>query len=190
MIEESSSALPVKSVVMIGLMGAGKTNIGRRIARRLGLPFTDADEEIVKAAGRSVEDIFATLGEAAFRDGERKVIARLLNGDRQVLATGGGAFMNAETRERIRERGISVWLRADLDLLVERTSRRGGRPLLKDRDIRATLAQLMSERYPVYAQADIIVDSTSESPETTADRVMTALAALIDRDGRPPEPQP
>jgi shikimate kinase len=188
MIEDSPPTLPAKSVVMIGLMGAGKTNIGRRVARRLGLPFIDADAEIVKAAGRSVADIFETLGEAAFRDGERKVIARLLDGDRQVLATGGGAFMNAETRAHIRERGISVWLRADLDLLVERTSRRDGRPLLKNRDIRATLAELMTERYPVYAQADIIVDTSSEPPETTADRVLTALAAFTDREGRRPEP--
>ena len=170
------SALDVpRSIVFVGLMGAGKTLIGRRLATRLGLRFVDADAEIEAAAGCTIEEIFELHGEDAFRDGERRVIARLLNGPVHVLATGGGAFMNPETRRGIRERGISVWLRADLDLLLERVSRRDNRPLLKQGNPREILKRLMDERYPVYAEADIIVDSQDGPPGPTVERVYAAL---------------
>lgn len=177
-----------RTIVLVGLMGAGKTKVGRLLARRLGLTFADVDDEIVAAAGCSIEEIFERFGEAAFRDGERRIVARLLGGEPKVLATGGGAFLNAETRARIKERGLSVWLRAELDVLVERTSRRGGRPLLKNRDIRATLEKLMAERYPVYAEADIVVDSGRHSVDVTVERIVEALAshhqpATLGRDG-------
>src|SRR5262249_24308957 len=132
-----------RTIVLVGLMGAGKTNIGRRLAQRLGLPFVDADSEIEAAAGETIEEIFERRGEAAFRDGERRVIARLLGHPPHVLATGCGAFMDAETRGLIRERSISIWLRAELDHLVQRVSRRNNRPLLKRTDPRATLAKLI-----------------------------------------------
>lgn len=171
-------ALPLtsgKSVVLVGLMGAGKSSVGRRLAKILDLPFVDADEEIERAAGCSIEDIFRLYGEPAFRDGEERVIARLLESGPQVLATGGGAFMNPRTRKRIRERAISIWLRADLDLLVRRTARRGGRPLLAHGDPRATLERLMAERYPVYAEADMTVDTTDENIERMVDRILAGL---------------
>lgn len=164
-----------KPVVLVGLMGAGKTCIGRRLARRLGMTFVDADDEIVKAAGASVSEIFSRYGEAAFRDGERRVIARLLGSQGQVLATGGGAFIDPETRELIRQRGISIWLRAELDVLEKRTKGRSGRPLLATGDARATLALLMDARYPIYAQANLIVDTRDEPPEVTTGRVLNAL---------------
>jgi shikimate kinase len=162
---------------MVGLMGAGKTSIGRRLAARVGLPFVDADEEIEAAAGSSIEDIFERLGEASFRDGERRVIARLLDGPPIVLATGGGAFMDPQTRERIAAKAISVWLRADLDTLVRRTSRRNDRPLLKDGDPREILARLMDRRYPIYQQADIVVDSVDAPADETVQNVLDALTA-------------
>lgn len=165
-------------VVLVGLMGAGKSSIGRRLATRLDLPFLDADTEIEAAAGCTIPEFFKLHGEAAFRDGERRVIARLLEGPPCVLATGGGAFMDAETRARIARSGISVWLRADLETLVRRTSRREDRPLLATGDVQATLARLMGERYPVYEQADIVVDSDDGPPEATVDRVVAALAAF------------
>jgi shikimate kinase len=166
---------PGKSVVLVGLMGAGKSSVGRRLAKALDIPFVDADEEVERAAGCSIEDIFRLYGEAAFRDGEERVIARLLESGSQVLATGGGAFMNPHTRERIRRSAVSVWLRADLDLLVRRTSRRGGRPLLAHGDPRATLERLMTERYPVYAEADVTVDTTDENIERMVDRILASL---------------
>jgi shikimate kinase len=165
------------TIVMVGLMGAGKTSIGRRLAARVGLPFVDADEEIEAAAGSSIEDIFERLGEASFRDGERRVIARLLDGPPIVLATGGGAFMDPQTRERIAAKAISVWLRADLDTLVRRTSRRNDRPLLKDGDPREILARLMDQRYPIYQQADIVVDSVDAPADETVQNVLDALTA-------------
>lgn len=167
-----------KTIVLVGLMGAGKSTVGRRLAARLRVPFTDADSEIEKAAGCSVEDIFELHGEDAFRDGERRVISRLLDGPVQVLATGGGAFMDSETRERIREKAVSVWLRADLDLLTKRTARRRNRPLLKRGDPRQVLSRLMAERYPVYAEADIIVDS-GEGPHENV--VMEIIDHLLER---------
>jgi shikimate kinase len=168
------------SIVLVGLMGAGKTKVGRLLAQRLKMPFVDADDEIVEAAGCSIEEIFERFGEPAFRDGERRVVARLLDGEPKVLATGGGAFVDPDTRARIKRRGISVWLRAELDVLVKRTSRRGGRPLLKNRDIQATLEKLMAERYPIYAEADIVVDSGWHPVDITLQRVVDALAAFAE----------
>jgi shikimate kinase len=162
-------------VVLIGLMGAGKSSVGRRLARRLALPFVDADDEIERAAGCSIAELFERFGEASFREGERRVIARLLAGERKVLATGGGAFMDPLTRERVGRQGLSIWLRADLEVLVRRTTGREGRPLLKTGDPRETLALLMMKRYPVYAMADMVVDTADEPVETT---VATILAAL------------
>jgi len=170
---------PPRTLVLVGLMGAGKTCIGKRLAQTFGLEFVDADEEIEMAAGCSIEDIFARYGESHFRDGERRVIARLLDCPVHVLATGGGAFMDPRTREKIRERGISVWLRADIELLLRRVSRRNNRPLLKHGDQRATLERLIALRYPIYAEADIAVDSLDASPDATAERVVAALRAYL-----------
>jgi shikimate kinase len=172
----ASFALP-RTVVLVGLMGAGKTCIGRELSRRLGVDFVDADLEIEAAANCSIDDIFRLYGEKAFRDGERRVIARLLGNPAHVLATGGGAYMDAETRARIRERGVAVWLRADLDLLINRVGRRNNRPLLKEGDPRDILQRLIDERYPVYAEADIVVDSGREAPEVTVERVLAAIRA-------------
>ena len=168
-----------RTIVLVGLMGAGKSSIGRRLGAGLGCPFVDADREIEKAAGCAIEEIFERHGEAAFRDGERRVIARLLGDNRQVLATGGGAFMDPRTRAAIRERGISVWLRADLDLLVRRTGRRDNRPLLKGKDRRVILQELIEERYPVYAEADVAVDIDDSPPDVTTGRVRQALEAFL-----------
>ncbi|MGH6880556.1 shikimate kinase [Hypericibacter sp.] len=165
-----------RPLVLVGLMGAGKSCIGRRLAQRLRLPFVDADREIEQAAGCSIPEIFSRHGEQAFRDGERRVILRLLESPPFVLATGGGAFMDPRTRAVIREKAISVWLRADLDLLVRRTGRRGDRPLLQVDDPRAKLAELMSTRYPIYAEADLTVDSQDGPPDATLERVLAALA--------------
>lgn len=156
-------------------MGAGKTHIGRRLARRFGMPFTDADEEIERSAGLSVEQIFQQLGEPAFREGERRVIARLLDSGPVVLATGGGAFIDPDTRARIREKALSVWLRADLSILLLRTGGRSGRPLLAKGDPSATLSDLMAIRYPIYAEADVVVDTDDEPPDVTTDRVVAAI---------------
>ena len=168
-------ALGRKSVVLIGLMGAGKTAIGRRLAKRLDLAFTDADSEIEQAAGQHITDIFAEHGEAYFRDGEQRVIARLLENGPQVLATGGGAYMSEETRRNIARHGISVWLNADIDVLLERTGRRDNRPLLKVDDPEAVLKRLMEQRYPVYANADITVQSRDVAHEIIVDEILTAL---------------
>lgn len=164
-----------RTIVLVGLMGSGKTCIGRHLARRLELPFVDADEEIVGAAGIPVAEIFATLGESGFREGERKVIARLLDRSPHVLATGGGAFLDPGTRQLIRKRGVSIWLRASLDILDRRTRGRSSRPLLNVSDPRAVLESLMRVRYPVYAEADVVVDTTEEPAEATARNVLAAL---------------
>jgi shikimate kinase len=164
-----------RSIVLVGLMGAGKTSIGRRLANRLGLTFKDADAEIEAAAAATIPEIFERLGEPAFRDGERRVIARLLDGPVHVLATGGGAFMDADTRALIASRAVSVWLRADLETLVQRTGRSSHRPLLRNGDPREILARLMEQRYPVYAQADIVVQSDDRPAERTVDLVIAAL---------------
>lgn len=176
------------SVVLVGLMGAGKSAIGRRLASRLGIPFVDADEEIESAAGCSISDIFEIHGEAAFRDGERRVIARLLNRPPHVLATGGGAFMDPETRMAIRACGISVWLRADLELLVSRVSRRNNRPLLAGGDPREILQRLMNERHPIYAEADVVVESRDGPHEQTVEAVLGALGAHVEAQRREAAP--
>lgn len=170
-----------KTLVLVGLMGAGKTSIGRRLAARLDLPFVDADAEIEAAAGCTIDEIFARFGEQSFRDGERRVITRLLDDPVHILATGGGAFMDAETRRHIVEKGISLWLRADLDLLLARTARRNNRPLLKQGDPREILDRLIAVRYPVYARADIVVDSADVPLEEMVERVLTALGGHLDR---------
>ena len=156
-------------------MGAGKTSVGRKLAEKLDMAFIDADEEIVKAAGCSIDDIFELYGEKAFRDVEEKVISRLLEEGPQVIAAGGGAFMNPKTRALIAAASVSVWLRVELEILVRRTRRRGGRPLLKNKDPRTTLKKLIDERYPVYAEADIIVDSKDEGPDGTVRIIADAL---------------
>jgi len=164
-----------RSLVLVGLMGAGKSTIGRRLAARLDLPFVDADNEIEAAAGCSIQEIFDEHGEDYFRDGERRVIERLLNGPVCVLATGGGAFMNDTTRALIKEKGCSMWLRADLEILVQRTSRRSHRPLLNKGNPREILQNLMDQRHPVYAEADLSVE-TDESPHNiVVERALTAL---------------
>ena len=171
-----------KTVVFVGLMGVGKTCIGRRLAQRLDIPFVDADKEIEEAAGCSIPDIFERHGEKYFREGERRVILRLLDNPVHVLSTGGGAFMDPQTRAAIRERAISLWLRADLDLMLRRVSRRNDRPLLQVADPRAKLQELIDQRYPVYADADITVDSMDGPPDATLERVMGALAAHLRRN--------
>lgn len=168
-----------RSVVLVGMMGAGKSSVGRRLAARLGLPFVDADAEIEAAAGCSISDIFALHGEAHFREGERKVIARLLGGGPQVLATGGGAWMNEATRATVAEKGVSVWLRADIDVLVRRVRRRNDRPLLRGTGVAAKLRSLGAERDPVYATADIIVHSRDVPHDTVVDEIMQALSAWL-----------
>jgi shikimate kinase len=171
--------LGAKSIVMVGLMGCGKSAVGRRLAAKLGLPFIDADEEIERAAGKSIEDIFAEHGEAHFRDGERKVIARLLRSGPQVLATGGGAFMSDETRQAIAESGISVWLQADLPVLMRRVAKRDNRPLLKTDDPEAVMRELMDTRYPVYAKADITVESRDVPHDTIVADILERLARVL-----------
>lgn len=168
-----------RSVVLVGLMGAGKTSVGRLLAARIGLEFVDADAEIETAAGATIEEIFAHEGETVFRSGERRVIARLLTGPPRVIATGGGAFMDADTRAEVRAHAVSVWLRADLDTLVRRTARRGRRPLLAGGDPRDILARLMDERYPVYGEADITVDTGEEGADKVVERVIAALESHL-----------
>ena len=168
--------VPCRTIVLVGLMGAGKSKIGRRLGARLNLPFFDSDHEIEMAAGESIEEIFANRGERVFRDGERRVIARLLAQPVHVLATGGGAFMDEMTRGVIERRGVSLWLRADLDVLVSRVSRRSNRPLLKVGDARMVLGELIEQRYPVYAEANVMIESGEGSPELTVTRAIAALA--------------
>jgi len=178
-IKKITSDLGDRSIVLIGLMGCGKSSIGRRLATRLKLPFVDADSEIVEAAGKSIAEIFEEDGEEVFRDGERRVIARLLDTSAQILATGGGAFMNADIRENIHSKGISIWLRADLDLLMERVARRSHRPLLQTENPRAVMQNLINERYPVYEQADIIVDSQQAAHDVIVRDVAKKLADYL-----------
>jgi shikimate kinase len=178
-------AVRERTIALVGLMGAGKSSIGRRLAHALDLPFRDADEEVERAAARSISDIFTDLGEAAFRDGERRVIARLLDEPPHVLATGGGAFMNAETRALIAQKAISVWLKADMEVLLRRVARRADRPLLKDADPRAVLERLAAERYPTYALADITVDSVETAHQATVDAIIAALRARAQAAAQP-----
>jgi len=169
---ETQKRIRQQSIVLVGLMGAGKTTVGRRLADALQMPFKDADQEIEEAAGLTVSEIFEKYGEEHFRDGERKVIERLIEGEPCVLATGGGAFMNDETRALIKAKAVSVWLKAELELLLERVMRRDTRPLLKTGDPRDVLGRLMAERYPVYSEADVVVES-GEGPHG---RVVAAIA--------------
>jgi shikimate kinase len=164
-----------RSIVLVGMMGAGKSSVGRRLAGRLGLPFFDADTEIERAAGMTIPEIFASRGEAEFRDGERRVIARLLTSGPSVIATGGGAFMSEETRERIDENGVSIWLRAEFDVLMRRVRKRSNRPLLKTADPEGTLRKLIEDRYPVYALADVTVHSRDVPHETVVQDIVDAL---------------
>jgi shikimate kinase len=167
----------VRTLVLVGLMGAGKTSVGKRLAALLGVPFVDSDAAIEEAAGMSIPEIFASLGEPAFRDGERRVIARLLAERPGVLATGGGAFIEPRTRGEIKAHATSIWLRADLDLLWHRVRDRPGRPLLQAPDPRGVLADLLARRYPVYAEADVIVDSRrGVSHEAMARTILAAIA--------------
>lgn len=175
-------ALGSRSIVLIGLMGAGKTAVGRRLANRLDLPFIDADTEIEVAAGASISEIFAEHGESYFRQGERKVIARLLEGGPQVLATGGGAYMNADTRANIKAHGLAVWLKADLKVLLKRVGRRGNRPLLAGGDPEKVMKKLMEERYPIYAEADVTVESRDVPHDVIVGAVIDAIAAKLGCD--------
>jgi shikimate kinase len=170
------AALKGRAIVLVGMMGAGKSSIGRRLAQRLDIPFVDADNEIEIAAGMSIEDIFATRGEPEFRAGEARVIARLLEGGAQVIATGGGAFMNADTRATIMAKGISIWLKADFDVLMRRIKRRNDRPLLKIDDPEAKLRELIDLRYPTYALADLTVQSRDVVHEKIVDEMVGVLA--------------
>ena len=167
-----------KPLVLVGLMGAGKSTIGRRLASALSLSFVDSDNEIVEAAGCSISDIFEAYGEAIFRDLEQRVILRLVTNPSCVIATGGGAFINPAIRAAIKEKAVSVWLRADVDVLLERVSRRDTRPLLKTGDKHTILEKLMDERYPIYAQADITIDSNAGQHETVVENILEALQSV------------
>jgi shikimate kinase len=173
------AALGRRSVVLVGMMGAGKSSVGRRVALRLGIPFVDADTEIEKAAGMAISDIFAIRGEAEFRAGEARVILRLLEGGPQVLATGGGAFINPDTRAAIAAKGISIWLKAEPDVLMKRIKRRQDRPLLRTADPAATLCKLLDEREPVYALADLTVQSREVTHDRIVDEIVGAIAGRI-----------
>jgi shikimate kinase len=173
------AALGGRSVVLVGMMGAGKSSVGRRVALRLGIPFVDADTEIEKAAGMSISDIFAIRGEGEFRAGEARVILRLLEGGPQVLATGGGAFINPDTRAAIAAKGISIWLKAEPDVLMKRIKRRQDRPLLHTADPAATLRKLLDEREPVYALADLTVQSREVTHDRIVDEIVGAIAGRI-----------
>ncbi len=168
-----------RPIVLVGMMGAGKTTVGRRLAERLGLEFHDADEEIEKAAGMSVADLFLEHGEESFRRGEAQVIGRLLSGPPHVLATGGGAILLAETRRLIKEQAWSVWIKADVEVLLKRATRRKTRPLLKDGDPRETLSRLLKTRQPFYAEADLVIESQPGPHTRTVDAIIAGLAPLM-----------
>lgn len=178
-----AAALGPRSIVLVGMMGAGKSSVGRRLATSAGLPFVDADNEIEAAAGMSIPEIFAAHGEAAFRSGEARVIARLLDGGPMVLATGGGAFMNAETRAALRAKAVTIWLKADFNVLWRRVKRRSDRPLLKTADPAATLLQLMQQREPIYAEADITIASRDVPHAAMVEAIMRALVAFLGQQG-------
>jgi shikimate kinase len=170
-----------RTIVMVGMMGAGKSSIGRRLAARLGLPFVDADTEIEQAANATISEIFETHGEAYFRDGERRVIQRLLDGSPKVLATGGGAFINPETRAAIRAAGVSIWLKVDRDLILHRVKRRSNRPLLKTADPAAVIDRLLAERNPIYGEADIHVQSRDVAHDVVIGDILAALDVWLSR---------
>src|SRR5499433_3719475 len=185
-----AAALGRRSIVLVGMMGAGKSSIGRRLAARLGIPFADADAEIEEAAGMSIADIFEAHGEPSFRSGEARVIARLLEHGPQVLATGGGAFINPQTRAKIHEKGISVWLKADIDVLSRRLRRRSDRPLLKTADPTMTLTNLLAARNPIYGEANIVVMSRDVPHEVIVEEIVTALRCELGiADARCPKDQ-
>jgi len=171
-----------RTLVLVGMMGAGKSSIGRRLAGRLRLPFVDADSEIELAANATISEIFDRHGEAYFRDGERRVIQRLLEEGPKVLAAGGGAFIQPETRSAIQKKGISIWLKADRDLLLSRVKRRSSRPLLKDGDPASIIERLIAERYPVYAEADVHVQSRDIAHDAVIDDLLVALADYLSRE--------
>ncbi len=173
--EDLLSRIGTRPIVLIGMMGAGKTTVGRRLATRLGRQFIDSDEEVEKAAGMTIEEIFKTRGEADFRAGEVKVISRLLREPGIVLGTGGGAFMNPETRAAIKALGVSVWIKADFEVLFQRVSRRSNRPLLKTANPRETLQKLIDQRYPTYAEADVTVVSREVPQDQVAAEVVDAV---------------
>ena len=180
------SLLGSRSIVLVGMMGVGKSSIGRRLAARLGVPFVDADAEIEKAAGMSIADIFARHGEVDFRSGEARVIARLLDGGPQVLATGGGAVMNADTRTAIKAKSVSIWLSAEFEVLMRRINKRkNDRPLLQTADPAATLRELLVAREPVYAQADLTVQSREVPHDAVVSEIMTALTAFLNAPEAP-----
>lgn len=185
---EIRQSLGQNSLVLIGLMGAGKSAVGRRLAASLNLPFTDADSEIEAAAGQSIAEIFAEHGEAYFRTGERKVIARLLENGPQVLATGGGAYMDPETRAAVKEHGISIWLKASLRVLMKRVGRRDNRPLLQVDNPETVMKKLMAERDPVYAEADITVESKEAPHEVMVGNIIDALTARLQAADAPGDP--
>ena len=164
-----------RTVALVGLMGAGKSAIGKRLALRLGLPFVDADDEIERAAGCTISEFFERFGEAEFRNGERRVIQRLLEGTPHVLSTGGGSYMDAETRALMQVHAITVWLRADIEVLYDRVRKRTHRPLLHQGDPKDILARLINQRYPVYAEADLVVESTAQPADMTTEQVLEAL---------------
>jgi shikimate kinase len=176
---EIAAALGMRSVVLVGMMGAGKSTIGRRLSARLRLPFLDADSEIETAAGMSIPDIFEAHGEPHFRDGEARVIARLLDGGPAVIATGGGAFMREDTRNRIRDKAVSIWLKADADIIMKRVKRRADRPLLQTADPAGTVERLIGEREPIYSHADITIWSRDVPHEKIVDECIDALHGLL-----------
>ena len=176
---EIIAALGARSIVLVGMMGVGKSTIGRRLSARLGMPFLDADAEIGAAAGMSIPDIFESRGEPDFRDGEARVIARLLDSGPAVLATGGGAFMRQDTRDRIRDKAVSIWLKAEADIIMRRVKRRSDRPLLQTADPESTVGRLISEREPVYQQADLTIWSRDVPHEKIVDECIAALHALL-----------
>lgn len=173
--------LRARTIALVGLMGVGKSSVGRRLAGALELPFRDADAEVEQAAGRSISDIFAELGEPSFREGERRVIARLLDEPPHVLATGGGAFMNDQTRALMKAKAVTVWLKADLDVLVRRLARKDNRPLLHGKDAATVLREQAAARYPHYAEADVTVETGDAAHHVTVEQVLQALAAHLDR---------
>ena len=173
-----------RTIALVGLMGVGKSSVGRRLASALDLPFRDADAEVEAAAGRSIPDIFAALGEAVFREGERRVIARLLDQPPHVLATGGGAFVNPETRRLIKAKAVSVWLKADLDVLARRVGRKDNRPLLAGKEPLEVLREQAQARNPIYAEADITVETGDAPHHVTVDQVIRALSAYLEEQPR------
>ena len=173
-------ALRARTLVLVGMMGAGKSSVGKRLAQALDLPFRDADEEIERAAGLSIPDIFALRGEAEFREGERRVIARLLDEPPHVLATGGGAFVNADTRALVKQKAVSIWLKADPEVLARRVGRKDNRPLLRGKDPRVVLTELLAAREPSYSQADFTIESNDGPHQHTVEAVLAALKARLE----------